>query len=158
MYIETKRLILRSFKEGDAGQALVYLGDAEVMAHVEPAFDLDKTTWFIRQFGLCDHPAVFAVCLKEDGGLIGHAIFHPFEGRRDLYEIGWILSRSAWGCGYAREITCALTSYGSSIGIKGYIIEASPQNKRAFRAAEATGAVYIGEKDGLSLFLIGHKE
>ena len=48
--METKRLILRDFREEDADDLYAILGDAETMACLEPAYDREKTRAFLASF------------------------------------------------------------------------------------------------------------
>ena len=55
------------------------LSDAEVMKYIEPVFDMEKTTDFIKNAGLCEPPLVYAVEILETERVIGHLIFHSYE-------------------------------------------------------------------------------
>jgi len=109
--VETDRLLLRNLKSEDAADLLGALGDPEVMRYVEPAYDLDKTTAFIKKYGLCSPPSVFALVEKSSQKVIGHVVFHGI-GDKEIYELGWILNKGYWGKGYACEISKALLEYG----------------------------------------------
>ena len=109
MYIETKNIVIRDFMESDIIAAHNYLQDNEVMKYVEPPFSIEQTKEFILEYG-CKKSMVFALEEISSASVIGHAIFHPYD-EVDEYEIGWIISRSCWGKGYAVEVSQALIQY-----------------------------------------------
>ena len=92
MNIQTQRLRLRQFCLEDAGQAMLYLRDPEVMRYVEEPFGEEQTQRFIRCCGLCQPPLVYALEERHSGLLTGHVIFHPFDHQG--WEIGWVLGLS----------------------------------------------------------------
>jgi len=44
--------------------------------------------------GMTAEPRVYALAERATGKLIGHVVFHRFEDD-SVFELGWILSRSA---------------------------------------------------------------
>ena len=52
MYIETPRMIIRSFTPEDAADLHDILGDDETMENCEPAYDFRKTQEFLNSFFL----------------------------------------------------------------------------------------------------------
>ena len=119
--METERLYLRSFHAEDALGALSWLGDPEAMRYIEPVFDKAKAEDFIRT---CGH-LVYCLCLRESGQAIGHVIWHPYMGQKDVYELGWILAPAYWGRGYAKEISNALPSTSSQKKISQFSCQSS---------------------------------
>lgn len=152
MYIETSRLIIRPFKTEDITHAVQYLGDSEVMHFIEEPFDYEKTHRFIHQFGMCESPLIYAVVEKQTNHLIGHLIFHEYEGA-DNYELGWILCKRVWGLGYATEISQAVISYAfTTLNIKKIIGETTPENTSSIRIFKKLEMQYEGIIDGLVLY------
>lgn len=100
MYIETQRMIIRSFVSEDAADLHEILGDNETMENCEPAYDFEKTKAFLVSFCIGRKGAVAAVH-KESGKLIGYILFN--EQDDGVYEIGWIFNRNFWRQGYAFE-------------------------------------------------------
>lgn len=100
MYIETARMILRSFTPEDAAGLHEILGDEETMKNCEPAYDFEKTKEFLTSFCIGRNGAVAAVH-KESGKVIGYILFH--EADQGVYEMGWFFHRSFWRQGYAYE-------------------------------------------------------
>ncbi len=96
---EADDLILRPFRAEDVKDALRYLSDPVTMRFIELPFDEEKTEAFLRQCALGKNPPVLAV--EEAGEVIGHAIFHPFDG--ESWEIILAMSLTGW-IGMARFI------------------------------------------------------
>ena len=108
MYIETPRLIIRSFTAVDAADLHDIFGDAVTMENCEPAYDFEKTRKFLTSFCMERHGAVAAVH-KESGKVIGYILFNEFD--EGVYEMGWIFNRSFWRQGYAYESCKAVIDY-----------------------------------------------
>lgn len=82
--ITTKRCILRRMSLEDAQDLYGVLSDGEVMKYIEPPFDMAGMLEFIKSAGLCEPPLVLAVEWRENGRVIGHAVFHPYD--KSFYE------------------------------------------------------------------------
>ena len=108
MELETKRLRIRSFAEGDAAGLHAILGDTETMKNCEPAYDFGKTLDFLRSFCIGRRGALAAVG-KERGELIGYILFKELEP--GVYEMGWIFNRRFWRQGYAFEACSAVVDH-----------------------------------------------
>ena len=151
MELFTNRLYLRSFKMADAQDALSWLGDPEAMRYIEPVFDKAKAEDFICT---CGH-LVYCLCLRESGQAIGHVIWHPYMGQKDVYELGWILAPAYWGRGYAKEISKALLEQAREEGIREVILEAAAENTASLAAIRSLGAAYSHtDADGLAVWKI----
>lgn len=117
MNIETERLIIREFDIGDLADLHEILGDDETMRNCEPAYDIEKTENFLRDFCIVKKGALAAV-LKESGKVIGYILFKP-DGEPEVREMGWIFNRGYWRRGYAYEAMSALIDRAfSEMGIK----------------------------------------
>lgn len=106
-FFKTDRLIVRRFEEIDATGLLDYFAEPRVncfanekLANLDEArVDVEKKSWDKSQF---------AVCLKDDGILIGN-LFAIEEG--DSYSVGWNFNKKFEGKGYAREAATGLIKY-----------------------------------------------
>lgn len=115
MRIETERLILREMNMADFPALCAILQDKDVMYAYEHAFsDEEATEWLVRQrtryetdgFGL------WAVILKSNGQMIGQCgITMQDIGNRFVPEIGYLLAKEFWHCGYATEAATACRKY-----------------------------------------------
>lgn len=106
--LETERLILRAWRQGDVEPFIAMMAEPEVArfltTHQAP---LDRTAawsalalilghWGLRGYGL------FVVEEKASGAFIGRVGGWRPEGRAEL-ELGWGLRREYWRRGYALE-------------------------------------------------------
>jgi RimJ/RimL family protein N-acetyltransferase len=101
----TERLLLRPFREEDLDEWAAILADEETSRWIGGVRERDAAWerlavylghWMLRGYGQ------WAVERKSDGRLIGRAGLWNPEGWPEL-EVGWTLSRDAWGEGYATE-------------------------------------------------------
>lgn len=111
MLLETKRMIIRNFVIEDLNDLYEILGDDETMKHCEPAYDMEKTGLFLREFCIGKKGAVAAVH-KETQKLIGYILFNELE--KNVYEIGWIFNKNYWRNGYAYESCHEVMRYAFS--------------------------------------------
>jgi len=106
--IETERLILRPFREGDAADLFAYLRAPTASCFLSLKLaDLAEAEIEVRKRALDD--GCLAICLKETGQLIGDL----FGGAGDEDEdktasVGWNLNPQFGGQGYAFEAARAL--------------------------------------------------
>ena len=120
--IETERLVLRPWRDGDWHGLHRTYGDAEVMGWIGAgAADLPATAaavgrmsmhWRLLGYGM------FAVEERTSGEIVGRVglMFHPdwpLDGPK--VEVGWTLERSAWGNGYATEGARASLAFGFTV-------------------------------------------
>ena len=139
MRLNTQRLALRRFELSDIRDVLLYLSDSSVMRFVEPPFDLAKTRDFIMTHGMTAEPRVYALVERDTGSLVGHVIFHRFDDD-SVFELGWVLSRSSWGRGYALEISRALIQHAFCVlGLSKIVVETVPDNVSAKKVIEKLG-------------------
>lgn len=99
--VRKMKLVIRKMKIEDAGPLFELMSNPEVMKYMEPPYDYDKTLEFLEEYGIKEPPYVFTV--TDEDKFVGYAIFHEYE--EDSLEIGWVLSPSVWGRGYATELT-----------------------------------------------------
>lgn len=115
MQIETKRTLIRSFREEDLFDLHEIFSDEESMRVIEAPYSLEKTKEFLESFCI-KRQAALACQLKDGGKVIGYLLFKSLgqaneEGKEDVYEVGWIFNRNFWGQGYAYESLRALLNY-----------------------------------------------
>lgn len=106
--IETERLILRPFRDGDAEDLFAYL-----RAPMAPCFfslklaDLAAAEADVRK--RAQDPEGLAICLKETGQVIGDLFAGAGEQDEDeTASVGWHLNPRFGGQGYAFEAATAL--------------------------------------------------
>jgi RimJ/RimL family protein N-acetyltransferase len=153
--LDTERLVLRPWQDGDAGHALSAYGDAEVARWLAPAMDrvpdLPAMQRLVRQWaaeaaGLAAPAGRWAVELRGGGAVIGGATLLPLPPD-DEYEMGWQLRRDAWGNGYATEAGRALARWAFGQGIEQVIALVRPANARAASTVARLGMEWVGETE-----------
>lgn len=117
--IETERLVLRPFKWDDLDDFFTYasvegVGEMAGWRHHE---NKDKSKEILTRF--IDEDKTFALCLKENGRVVGSlgvelygaedklTEFDGYKGR----EIGYVLARDQWGKGLMAEAVKAVINY-----------------------------------------------
>lgn len=63
-------ITIRKMQPGDADALYKLLSDPEVMRHLEPPFDREKTETFLHHAGLTEPPLVYAA--EANGDFIGY--------------------------------------------------------------------------------------
>lgn len=121
IYIETERLILRSWKYEDrkafaelnASRNVMKFFPATLSANESNAF-VDRINAEFEETGL----GLYAVEIKETGEFIGYVGFHRFTFDAQFspgWEIGWRISDRFWHQGYATEAAKACLDYAREI-------------------------------------------
>ena len=121
--IETERLHLRRFEQGDAAQMFAcWASDAEVTkflrwpAHTDIAETNKTIAFWLNQYVQKDFYN-WAVEIKATGELIGS--ISAFGSEPAPLEVGYCFGRAHWGKGYATEALKAVVSHISqNIGAK----------------------------------------
>ena len=114
--IETERLVLRAWRDGDVAAFQHICSDPQVMMTLGPPLDLAQTAALVaRMHGLQDTLGYcfWAVERRADAHLIGwcgviRGSVGPVEGKA---EIGWRLASDCWGQGYASEAAAATVGW-----------------------------------------------
>lgn len=151
--IETERLVLRPWRDGDWHELHRTYGDAEVMGWIGAGTaDLATTAaavgrmsmhWRLLGYGM------FAVEERTSGELVGRVglMLHPdwpLEGPK--VEVGWTLQRSAWGRGYATEGAKASLAFGFNVlDLPRIFSMTRPDNVRSRAVMERCGLTQRGE-------------
>jgi RimJ/RimL family protein N-acetyltransferase len=142
--LETARLRLRPFRDGDLHAYADLCADSEVMRYVGDRGVLSREDawrqmamlaghWQLRGFGM------WAVEERDTGCFVGRVGLHYPEGWPDR-EIAWALARPFWGRGYALEAAhAALAEAFGRLGFPRIISLIDPANVRSIRLAERIG-------------------
>lgn len=133
---ETKRLILRRFQKEDLPDLFEYLSDRETLEY-EPYRPLtleeakENLEWRIGS------DEMIAIEQKDSHKMIGNI----YMGKRDFeaLEMGYVLNKNYWGCGYAAESCKALIEQAFSNGIHRIYAECDPRNRNSWKLLEALG-------------------
>ena len=149
--IETKRLILRQWKESDKAPFASLNADGEVMEFLpklltpeESDAMADRHAKNIDNLGY----GFFAVDVKDSDQFIGFVGLADatFEAHfTPAVEIGWRLARNAWGQGYATEAAKACLEFGfRKLKLSEIVSFTTIANKRSQRVMQKAGMVYSG--------------
>lgn len=123
-------ITIRKMQPGDTDVLYRLLSDPEVMRHLEPPFDWEKTETFLHHAGLTEPPLVYAA--EASGDFIGYVIYHAYDA--DSVEIGWVLLPEYWGRGYASALTDRLIDRARQER-KSVVIECAPAQEATKRIA-----------------------
>jgi RimJ/RimL family protein N-acetyltransferase len=145
---ETDRLILRKWREEDLERFCIINNDPKVIEFLKGAMTFEECKNFIAAknqtiekmgFGL------WAVTIKETGEMIGFVGLNPpdFESHfTPCVEIGWRLSSSHWGRGYAVEAAQAALKIGfENFGLKEIVSFTVPANLRSISVMKKIGMI-----------------
>jgi ribosomal-protein-alanine N-acetyltransferase len=150
--LHTERLELRRFAGADLGSLLVVFGDPQVMRFVgserkpltgDAVKVLMRTAgghWSLHGFGL------LAVVERTSGRVVGEAGIQFLEGGPDV-EIGYTLSRAAWGRGYATEAAHAVLRWAfAGLGLERVVAVADPDNAASLHVLDKIGMRRLGRR------------
>lgn len=117
IYIETERLILRSWKEADRSAFAEINRNTHVMRYFPAPLSKEESDNFVNRIiaeleenGL----GLYAVEIKDTGEFIGYVGFHRFNFDAPIspaWEIGWRISDRYWHKGFATEAAAACLAH-----------------------------------------------
>jgi RimJ/RimL family protein N-acetyltransferase len=151
----TERLVLRGWTAGDAEAGLGIYGDQQVTRWLAPELgkvaDLEAMRLLLQRWSAEDAQMMtpagrWAVELSRSGQVIGGATLLPLPPD-DAFEMGWQLSRQAWGHGYATEAGLALARWAFGQGIEQVMALVRPANTRAMATVRRIGMDWVGETE-----------
>ncbi len=148
LVLETPRLRLRHLVPTDLAFLSDLLGDPEVMRYYPSVLDREgAAAWLDRQLQRYarDGYGGWLVERRSDGLAIGQvgAMRQQLAGDDEAsVEVGYLLHRSAWGCGYATEAARATRDWiFTQLAVPRAISLIRPENGRSRRVAERNGFV-----------------
>lgn len=122
--IETERLVLRDWREGDLPRFLAGTNTPNVMRWLGGVMDEEKQAMLVDRVTGCRARNGFCFWIVErraDGEVLGFCGLKradaPGSSVTGEFEVGWRLREDAWGQGYAKEAaTAALDAAFSRFG------------------------------------------
>ncbi len=114
--IETERLTLRKFREGDVSQVYNNYGrDTKVQKHIKwvPCATLESTNEFIKMHleNYDSKSDFYAWGIEQDGEIIGSIGAFDIDDYIESCEIGYSLGYKYWGQGLITEAVKAVVEY-----------------------------------------------
>jgi RimJ/RimL family protein N-acetyltransferase len=145
--LETERLVLRPFEEGDLDAVYAMQSDAEVARWLydEPRTLEETRTHLERkiagaQFTVEDEWVSAAVIERESGQLVGDVALHWVSAQHKTGEIGFIFAPDYQGRGYATEAARALIDFAfDGMGFHRVIGRTEARNVASARVLEKLG-------------------
>jgi ribosomal-protein-alanine N-acetyltransferase len=146
-FIETERLIIRTWMPGDAPRAEKMFADADVMRYIGAGgtWPPERTRELIgvmieryERSGI----GIWPVVLKEGNVLIGECGLQPLPGSDDI-EVAYLFDKPYWGNGYAFESASAVLEWGfSQQKLQRIVAVISPENARSIALINRLGMRY----------------
>ena len=158
--LETKRLILRPWREEDAESLYAYAKDPDVgpPAGWPPHTSVENSREIIRN--VLSAPETYAVCLK-DGKPIGSVGLHlktDMTDREDECELGYWLGKPFWGQGLIPEAARELLRHAfEELGMRAVWCGYYEGNEKSHRVQQKLGFVYRYTTYDLDVPLMGEK-
>ena len=158
MILQTKRVILRHWREDDAEELYKLAKDPEVgpPAGWPPHTSVENSREIIKS--VLSAEETYAVCLKENGKPVGSIGLHhnDLAAGDDELELGYWIGREYWGQGIipeaSREMLCrAFLDLGMKRVWCGYY----DGNVKSLRVQEKLGFIYHHTTEGIVLELLG---
>lgn len=142
MTITTDRLLLRPFRASDFEAVHAYAGDPAVVRFMDwgPNTMAETRAYVDRVLAPPAGQYPFAVVRTADGMLLGGAELQMASVEHRRADIGYVLSRDAWGNGYATEAAAALLRFGfDRLGLHKLSATCDPENAGSARVLEKIG-------------------
>ncbi|RAX57314.1 GMP synthase (glutamine-hydrolyzing) [Helicobacter monodelphidis] len=153
--LQTKRTILREFRQSDFAELKQILSDESVMYAWGHSFSDDEVQkWLEQQFVRYERDGIgtWAMIETQSGKLIGTCGLNyteiSLEGvqKRRVVEIGYILRRSHWGKGYALECAEMCRDYAfANLGLSEVYCLIKDDNFASMKVARKLGMRLVGE-------------
>ncbi|MCX5231576.1 GNAT family N-acetyltransferase [Streptomyces sp. NBC_00233] len=135
--LRTERLVLRSWRDSDRAPWAAMNADPEVREHLGELLTREQSDAVLSAMRADFHERGFgwwALESRETGEFIGRAGLDvvgpdmPFAG----VDVGWRLTRAAWGNGYATEAALACLAFGfETLGLPEVIATTTVRNLRS---------------------------
>lgn len=157
--LTTPRLLLRRWTPADRDPFAVLNADPETMRHFPAPLDRAASDQLADHCDDCfevlsarGQPfGLAAVERREDGRFLGFVGLHRMRWYPDDVEIGWRLSRDAWGQGYATEAATVWLGYARDVLLLPRLISiVAPDNAASLAVTRKLGMTrgWTGEREG----------
>ncbi len=152
--LETERLILRPWREGDAEDLYTYASDPDIgpPAGWPPHTSVENSLEIIKN--VLSKPETYAVCLKENNKPIGSIGFHrnDLAQNDDEYELGYWIGKPYWGQGLIPEAAREMLRYGfETLKLNKIWCGYYDGNEKSRRVQEKLGFIYQNRTEGIEV-------
>ena len=142
--LQTPRLLLRSFADGDLDEMSGLMANKDFMRFSLGVFSREQTDAFLEKVRARDRdglPSQFGVIFRPDDRLIGYCgFFSQIVDDVEELEIGYRLDPEYWGQGIATEAARAVRDHGfDELNLPRLISLIHPENVASRRVAEKNG-------------------
>ncbi|WP_269584879.1 GNAT family N-acetyltransferase [Roseibium sp. Sym1] len=146
--LQTERLILRPWKDGDLDPFAEMCADPEVMRYFPDPWTRERSELLITKCRIkleAEGYCLAAVQEKDGGDFLGFVGLNSSNPDMPLpfdpsVEIGWRLKRSAWGKGYASEAARAWLRFGfETVGLDEIVSFTIPDNLPSRKVMQRIG-------------------
>jgi RimJ/RimL family protein N-acetyltransferase len=144
--IETERLVLREFRASDESDVHAYAGDPEVVRlMIWGPNTFEQTRAFLQTVLKAQEqwPRPFvelAIEPKGEGRMIGSIGLRVKDERNRSADIGYVLARKDWGCGYMTEAVRAILEVAfRRLELHRVWATCDPGNHASYRVMEKVG-------------------
>lgn len=147
MILETKRLLLRPWEEGDLEELFELAKDPEVGPRCgwKPHKDLEESRYVLCRLLMND--STWALVDKAGGALLGDISLMKLEAP-DERELGFWLGRPYWGQGFMPEAARALIDYGfGELGLERLWCRHNKDNGQSARVQQKCGFCFVREEE-----------
>lgn len=151
IYIETERLVLRSWATADLSLFVAMNNDERVMRYFPATLSASETeTFYNRIQEEFDKKGwgLYAVEIKSTGEFIGYVGLHEIGFEADFtpgVEIGWRLAADYHNQGYATEAATAVLQLAKQSGIMHLYSFTAQINAPSERVMQKIGMIKVGE-------------
>lgn len=158
MTLETARLLLRPWEDGDAAALYALASDPDIGPRCgwKPHESEAESAEVIRT--VFAEPEIYALVLRESGATVGCAGLHPWEGQTaDRPELGYWLGKAYWGRGLMPEAARALIDRAfAELNVKELWCSHFASNAQSRRVIEKCGFRYRMTKERAGTDGIAH--
>ena len=149
--LETKNLIINIPQLADFDNLYALQTDTDVMKYIgqgirtqsEVMTGLEKAIAHQEKHGF----SLGCVFEKESGLFVGRAglIYLAYDDTQPEIEVGYALTKTAWGKGYGAELAKALINWGfQHLAVSKLVAVINPHNERSRRVLEKVHMNYVG--------------
>lgn len=138
----TERLLLRPLRLEDADALHPVFADEDLMRWWSsgPHKSVAETREYVTQNCEGERWQTWAITTIQEDVALGWVVFIHSEDRPNVREIGYILNRSAWGAGIAREAVGRVVLYGfEELGLRRIYADVDPENMSSIKLLNVLG-------------------